>query len=534
MNMAFVAPFPISSSKCSPTHAFHSKTSPTCTTSPTKQGHLHRLVDAIVNLEKLTRPPAHDSLPSPRFQRLPPHVKTESQMLGRLSPGCEGTHSVFPKCNFSCTPCYHSSESNKVRVDGMHTITEVARQMDTLRKLRGPVGHCQLIGGEVSLLSAEDHALILETMRFFGRIPMSFTHGDFDYDYLRRLSVLPSGRPRFARIDFAVHFDIGMRGRKGTAPMKSETELTSYRQAFMNMFHRLKKEYGVRSYIAHNMTVQPDNLPSVAAAVKEMMYMGFRLISFQPAALQGARRVATVRDVMADDDGECIWKEIEKGVGIRLPYSLFQMGDVRCNRMTACGVIGSGRSDASRQHAFVLFDDECSEDMKLRDIIMTRVGNIVIPPRILAVKLLRILLRRPWLLLTGMAWMLRIIRRAEGLWNIIGGGGIQTMTIVMHRFMDADDVRSAWDFMENEDRVGVPADEEVVDAAGGRIKETMQRLRACSYGMAHHTSDDGSTRVIPACVQHAVYDPEINAQLAQTLPLSGNARSAKEADLKIV
>ena len=491
---------------------------------------------ALQAIEQLTRPGLY-SAPA-RYEALPEHVKTDSQMLGRLSPGCEGTNSVFPRCNFSCRPCYHSADANKVRIDGFHTVTEVARQMAVLQRHRGSTGHCQLIGGEVSLLPAEDHALTLETMRFYGRIPMSFTHGDFDYDYLRRLALQSSPdrrgreRPRFQRLDFAVHFDIGMRGRKGTSPatLKSETDLHPHRRRFIDMFRRLHRDHGVDFYLAHNMTVQPSNLSSVAAAAPGLVAMGFRLISFQPAAMQGARRVDGVARA---DDGDAVWGELEKGLGLRLPYNAFQMGDVRCNRMTALGVTGfkdhfpfaSSHAPLTEDdiHLFPLFDDQCPHDLHARDLVMRHVGNIVLMPHLLAFKLLRVFFRRPWLLFFAVAWCARVVRRAGGLWAIMSRG-VRPVTVVMHRFMDAEDVKSAWALMQD----GVdPDDEAVKDAGGERVRETMQRLAACSYGMAHPDSD----LVVPACVQHSVYDPDTNASLAQTLPLSEPARAALEADL---
>ena len=74
-------------------------------------------------LEILTRP-EHPDLAAAlarRWEELPAHVKTPNQMLGRRTAGCEGTHGVFPRCDLACTPCYHSREANRVRVDGGHT-----------------------------------------------------------------------------------------------------------------------------------------------------------------------------------------------------------------------------------------------------------------------------------------------------------------------------------------------------------------------------------------------------------------------------
>lgn len=374
----------------------------------------------------------------------------------------------------------------------------------------------------MSLLSPTDHALALETMRFFGRIPMSFTHGDFDYDYLKRLALNEHGKPRFERLDFAVHFDMGMRGRRLLPRVQHEHQLTPFRRRFVHMFQRLRREHNVRYYLAHNMTIQSENLPQLAETVRELRTMGFRLLSFQPAALQGAehRRVANLR-AEGDDDGESVWKQIERGMGIRLPYSLFQMGDVRCNRMCVCGIVNA-RDEASKAHIFVLFDDECDADHHVRDLIVRELGNIVLPSQLLVAKIARVFLRKPWLLVDAARWVMRLVRRTGGLWTVLRGG-VQWVTIVMHRFMDAEDVKKAWALMET----GVEADDDRVKEAGVRIRETMDRLAACSYGMAQ--PENG--RVVPACVQHSVYDEDENVQLAKLLPLGDASRPGTDASL---
>src|ERR687886_2687704 len=61
--------------------------------------------------------------------------RTPAQVLSRHAVGCESTHGVFPRCNLACTPCHHSRDANRVRVDGAHTLAEV--QLDpTTRLLR--------------------------------------------------------------------------------------------------------------------------------------------------------------------------------------------------------------------------------------------------------------------------------------------------------------------------------------------------------------------------------------------------------------
>src|SRR3954452_12995559 len=229
-------------------------------------------------LEVATRPeaPALSDALARRWAALPERVRTPAQALGRRTVGCEGTHGVFPRCDLACTPCYHSREANRVRVDGAHTVAAVDRQMRFLRPERGPGQNAQLIGGEVTLLSASDHASALLVMRSHGRKPMSMSHGDFDYAYLRSLALGPDGRPRFRSLSFAGHFDSMMLGRRGLRRPPDEASLNPHRARFCEMFQRLERETGVRSYLAHNMTVTPGNAGEVASVVRDCRDMGFR------------------------------------------------------------------------------------------------------------------------------------------------------------------------------------------------------------------------------------------------------------------
>ena len=52
-------------------------------------------------------------------------------------------------------------------------------------------------------------------------------------------------------------------------------------------------------------------------------------------------------------------------------------------------------------------------------------------------------------------------------------------------------------------------------AADPAVRATQERLQACAYAMAHPEHD----RIVPACVQHSVLDPEANARLRRLLPL---------------
>ncbi|MBW0116139.1 hypothetical protein, partial [Pseudonocardia abyssalis] len=208
------------------------------------------MLDRIREWERRTRPadPAFAAALARRWAELPDVVKTPGQVLGRFGVGCEGTHGVFPACDLACTPCYHSRDANRVRVDGAHTRAQVQAQMATLQRLRGPRAHAQLIGGEVTLLPPDDHAESLLIMRRHGREPMSMTHGDVDDDYLDRLVLGPDGHRRLDRVSFAGHFDSLMFGRRGIPRPPDEASLHPYRRRFVERFARLRREHGVRSF----------------------------------------------------------------------------------------------------------------------------------------------------------------------------------------------------------------------------------------------------------------------------------------------
>ncbi|KAA8498220.1 hypothetical protein FVE85_5805 [Porphyridium purpureum] len=488
---------------------------------PWRAGLTH-FMQRVIELEQETRPVEDDKgrrsgrdaeLMRKRFDELPEHAKTDNQILGRITPGCEGTQGVFPRCTFGCKPCYHSEDANRVRTDGAHTAIEVARQMQTLQDARGSHAHCQLIGGEVSLLSPEEHAQTLSVMHAFGRLPMSFSHGDFDYEYLERLALDPAtGRRRFKRLDWAVHFDRFMVGRRGIPRPNSELELMPYRANFMSNVKKLFRQHGVRYYVAHNMTIQAGNLHEIADVIRHGKTLGFRMFSFQPAALVGdvkrwrphahddADTLERSREKEnVDDHGECVWQEIEKGAGCRLPYEVFQIGDVRCNR--TCWGAFVGRDAESKYVPFLLAD--CKQDLEIRDTFLRVFGSAILPLPLFVLKLARCMFRHPWTLVMFAKWCVRFVRRA-GVQRMLSLS-FHPVTFVMHRFMDAEVVKPAWELLQKNEMSSDP-----------RIRETQERLQACSYAMAH--PDTGE--LVPACAQHSVYDPDINKQLAELLPIT--------------
>lgn len=454
--------------------------------------------------EQRTRPvdPEAAAFLQRRWDSLPERNQVPGQILGRKTTGCEATHGVFPKCDFACKPCYHSADANKVRIDGPHTLDQVERQMQYLSSQRGWGTYAQLIGGEVSLLEPGDHAAAIAAIRENGRIPMSFTHGDFNYDYLRAIAVDENDAPRFPHLSFAAHFDTTMVGRSGSKKPQSEQELHEYRGRFCEMFTRLKADYGITNYLAHNMTVTPQNLDDVADIVESCHDQGWRMFSFQPAAYIGneSRWDDGYRELTSDT----VWGEVERGAGTTLGYQAMQVGDTRCNRVTWGAYLGD-------RFVPLLDDDEALDHQMVASWYEAFPGNFILRERgESALRLLRCLAEQPSVVPEIARWARRFAER---------GGGVRQpwwkaspTTFVMHKFIDAADTAAGWAHIQAGTR-----------AVDDRVLEAQERLEACAYTMGHPESD----QLIPACVQHGVLDPLENRELATLLPLPTSRRPTK-------
>ncbi len=454
------------------------------------------LARALRHLDVATRPmdPERAAALARRWDELPAGVRTPTQMLGRRIAGCEGTHGVFPRCNLACSPCYHSRDANRVPIDGAHTVREVRAQMALLRERRGPGQPAQLIGGEVSLLPPDDHAAALRAMLDAGRKPMSMTHGDFDYAYLEALALDPAtGRPRFRHLSFAAHIDSSMRGRRGAERPAGEAELDPFRRRFCAMFARLRAEHGVTSFLAHNMTVTPGNVGEVAGVVRRNRDAGFRLFSFQPAAYVG--NAARWADGYRAIDPDAVWTAIEDGVGGRLHHRALQYGDPRCNRTAYGGMAGD--------RYWNLLDEDDPRDRAALVSFLDAYGGMDFgaAPHLIGARLVRGALAHPRVVPRVAGAAARALRRMGGPVTAVRTPP-RPLTFVMHNFMDARVVAPAWEALERDEISDDP-----------EVRAAQERLSACSYAMAH----PGTGRIVPACAQHAVLDPDENRRLVALL-----------------
>src|SRR5260370_20078455 len=243
------------------------------------------------------------------------------------------------------------------------------------------------------------------------------------------------------------------------------------------------------------MTVGPANLGQVAAVVRDCRAMGFGMFSFQPAAFVGDERRwhEDYRAVTSDQ----VWAQIERGVGTRLDYRVFEHGDVRCNR-AAYGFWAGDRW-------YAVLDGSDPGDLAVRDAFFRYFGpvNFTGTPILLrAARLALITAARPRIIALAAGWAARTIRRVGP--RRLLTQRIRPVSYVMHQFMDAADVKPAWEMMQR----GQMSDDP-------RIRATQERLAACHYAMAH--PENGA--LVPACVQHSVLDPQENRALRVLLPI---------------
>jgi hypothetical protein len=176
---------------------------------------------------------------------------------------------------------------------------------------------------------------------------------------------------------------------------------------------------------------------------------------------------------------------------------VFEHGDVRCNRAAYgfwCG---------DRWYPFL--DGSDPRDLAVRDAFFRYFGPVNFtgtPAPVLAARIALITAAHPAVLALAARWAARTLRRV-GLRRTLKHG-VRPVSFVMHQFMDAADVRPAWELMQR----GQVSD-------NPQIRATQERLAACHYAMAH--PEDGT--LVPACVQHCLLDPQENRDLRTLLPL---------------
>jgi hypothetical protein len=220
------------------------------------------------------------------------------------------------------------------------------------------------------------------------------------------------------------------------------------------------------------------------------------MFSFQPAAFIG--NPSRWKDEYRSFSTAEVWAEIERGAGGRLHSGALQIGDARCNRTAYGGYVGD--------RYWPLLDEDDERDALMLDSFIDAFGGIdtAVHPAVLAARLVRGSARHPRVLPRAAGWAVRAVGRMGGPAAVLRDRP-RAMTFVMHSFMDARLVAPAWAALERGEVHDDPA-----------VRATQDRLQACSYAMAHPETG----RLVPACAQHAVLDPDENRALAVLLPIA--------------
>jgi len=170
---------------------------------------------------------------------------------------------------------------------------------------------------------------------------------------------------------------------------------------------RLRREHGVRSFLAHNMTVTPANLAQIPEVITGTWNMAFGMLSFQPAAFLGDDR-RWHEDYRATTSDQ-VWAEIERGAGTGLDYTVLANGDTRCNR-TAYGVrVGS--------RWVPLLDGDDPRDLATRDAFFRFYGPVSLtgqPGWVITARLARVAAAHPRVVPIVAGWLARAVRRGGG------------------------------------------------------------------------------------------------------------------------
>ena len=82
------------------------------------------------------------------------------------------------------------------------------------------------------------------------------------------------------------------------------------------MFADLRRQHGVRSYLAHDMTVTLANVDQVGEVVTGALPVGWSMLSFQPVAFVGDDRRWRGGDY-TDVGIEAVWSRLEEALGRR-------------------------------------------------------------------------------------------------------------------------------------------------------------------------------------------------------------------------
>ncbi len=331
---------------------------------------------------------------------------SDNQQMGNRWPiGCVALE-VTQRCNLNCTLCYLSEHSEAVRDVPLE---EVFRRIELIHRHYGEHTDVQITGGDPTLRKRDELLAIVHKVSSLAMRPTLMTNGK------KASRGLLEDLAAAGLVDVAFHVDT-TQGIKGYS---NEVELNEVREAY------IEHARGLPLSVLFNTTIHRGNFHEIPAIV------GFftanadvvRTASFQLQADTG-------RGVLRERDSgitlASVAAQIQVGAGTPINFDASVIGHPGCNRYGMCLAVNGVLYDFFDDTAFIGRMQSATTHLQWDRIGQSR-----------AVKTFSTwLMRHPQYLLPSIGWAGRKLWAMKRDLNATGGR-INTLSFVIHNFMDA-------------------------------------------------------------------------------------------------
>jgi hypothetical protein len=253
------------------------------------------------------------------WQRLSPEYRLPNQILGHKRViGCVALE-ITQRCNFDCSICYLSENSESTPDVSMECILG---RIDRIREDYGVGTNVQITGGDPTMRDHDELEHIVRTIAEKKMTPALFTNGDLaSRKLLRRLA-------KAGLVDVAFHVDLTEK-RKG---YRSEKQLCEVRQEY------IERARGLGLNVIFNQTVFAKNFDEVPELVRfykrNSDVVGMASFQLQADTGRGAnrRRKQTISI-------DTVSKQIESGLESQLSWDSVRVGSPKCHKMAYSAIL---------------------------------------------------------------------------------------------------------------------------------------------------------------------------------------------------
>lgn len=300
------------------------------------------------------------------WNRLSPEFRLPNQILGRKRViGCVALE-ITQRCNFDCSICYLSENSESTPDVSMECLYG---RIDRIREDYGVGTNVQITGGDPTMRDHDELEALVRYVAAQKMTPALFTNGDrATRPLLKRLAAA-------GLVDVAFHVDLTEK-RKG---YKSEMQLCEVRQEY------IERARGLGLNVIFNQTVFARNYEEVPYLVafykRNADVVGMASFQLQADTGRGAnrRRKQTISI-------DTVSGQIEAGLGGGLSWDSVKVGSPKCHKMAYAAIIdpkGSATAVDMLDDASIFgdlldaFDDVYIERNNPTKAVRTAVSTIV-------------------------------------------------------------------------------------------------------------------------------------------------------------